>query len=280
MISDLIYDVGMNNGDDTAYYLHKGYRVIAVEADPMLVDGARARFADAIAAGRLTLVNVAIGPAEATLPFWICEDKREWNSFDRAVASRMGHPHHAIDVRCRRFSSILHEHGVPFYLKVDIEGHDHYCIDDLDPADAPQYVSLELDAIDELVTLKRLGYQGFKIIRQTDFSPLSAQEPSLKHRVRKMLNGYPALLNTARQLAGVRQHLLPSPAAAPHTQAREHAGWIFPIGSSGAFGEETAGPWQSCDEAAYAWLHYKLRRTEVDPQSLDTWHDLHATRAV
>ena len=29
---DLIYDVGMNNGDDTAYYLHKGFRVVAVEA--------------------------------------------------------------------------------------------------------------------------------------------------------------------------------------------------------------------------------------------------------
>ena len=85
-----------------------------------------------------------------------------------------------------------------------------------------------LDAIDELVTLKRLGYQGFKkIIRQTDFSPLSAQEPSLKHRVRKILNGYPALLNTARQLAGVRRQLLPSPAGTPQTQAREHAGSIF-----------------------------------------------------
>ena len=34
MIPDLTYDVVMHNGDDTAYYLYKGYRVVAVDADP------------------------------------------------------------------------------------------------------------------------------------------------------------------------------------------------------------------------------------------------------
>ena len=29
----LAYDIGMHNGDDTAYYLAKGFRVVAVEAD-------------------------------------------------------------------------------------------------------------------------------------------------------------------------------------------------------------------------------------------------------
>jgi putative ABC transport system substrate-binding protein len=32
----LIYDVGMNNGDDTAYYLRRGFRVLAIEANPDL----------------------------------------------------------------------------------------------------------------------------------------------------------------------------------------------------------------------------------------------------
>jgi hypothetical protein len=30
----LIYDVGMNNGDDTAYYLRRGFRVVAIEPNP------------------------------------------------------------------------------------------------------------------------------------------------------------------------------------------------------------------------------------------------------
>ena len=38
MNRELIYDVGMNTGDDTAYYLNRGYRVVAIEANPDLVD--------------------------------------------------------------------------------------------------------------------------------------------------------------------------------------------------------------------------------------------------
>ncbi|TIL80880.1 MAG: FkbM family methyltransferase, partial [Mesorhizobium sp.] len=44
MQADLVYDVGMNNGDDTAYYLHRGFRVVAIEADPDLCNGAVSRF--------------------------------------------------------------------------------------------------------------------------------------------------------------------------------------------------------------------------------------------
>jgi hypothetical protein len=36
MVSDLVFDVGMNDGADTVHYLSRGFRVIAVEADPVL----------------------------------------------------------------------------------------------------------------------------------------------------------------------------------------------------------------------------------------------------
>ncbi len=44
MISNLIYDVGMNNGDDTAYYLEQGFRVVGIEANPDLAGHCRKRF--------------------------------------------------------------------------------------------------------------------------------------------------------------------------------------------------------------------------------------------
>src|SRR6266487_2691817 len=44
VVRDLIYDVGMNNGDDTAYYLHQGFRVIAIDADPRSLEAAKHRF--------------------------------------------------------------------------------------------------------------------------------------------------------------------------------------------------------------------------------------------
>src|SRR5215831_9510764 len=107
MIPDLIYDVGANNGDDTAYYLSRGFHVVAVEADPTLIEQARERFPDEIRRGRLELVNVAVGPQEEVARFWICEGKSEWNSFDRRIASREGRQCHPINVQCRPFRDLL-----------------------------------------------------------------------------------------------------------------------------------------------------------------------------
>ena len=49
---DLVYDVGINGGEDTEFYLRKGYRVVGFEADPMLVDHCRKRFAAALVGGQ------------------------------------------------------------------------------------------------------------------------------------------------------------------------------------------------------------------------------------
>src|SRR3954464_9079572 len=56
----IIYDLGANNGDDIAYYLLKADTVIAVEANPRLVDLMRERFAGPIAAGRLSIENCVL----------------------------------------------------------------------------------------------------------------------------------------------------------------------------------------------------------------------------
>src|ERR1700747_1615621 len=52
----LVYDVGMSRGEDTEFYLKKGYRVVGFEADPLLVDHCRRRFAAALAGGQLNIV--------------------------------------------------------------------------------------------------------------------------------------------------------------------------------------------------------------------------------
>src|SRR5579871_6024138 len=57
---DLVFDVGMHRGEDTAYYLHKGYRVVAFEANPSLIEHARIRFREELESGRLTIVPGAI----------------------------------------------------------------------------------------------------------------------------------------------------------------------------------------------------------------------------
>ena len=102
---DLIYDVGMNNGDDTAYYLRRGFRVVAIEANTRLAKCAAERFRTQISSGQLRILNIGIAAEEGELPFWICETYSEWSSLDREIASRDGCPHHEVMVPCRRFSN-------------------------------------------------------------------------------------------------------------------------------------------------------------------------------
>jgi len=54
---DLIFDVGMHNGEDTEFYLSRGFRVVGVEANPDLVRGLEKKFAAEIADGRVTIVD-------------------------------------------------------------------------------------------------------------------------------------------------------------------------------------------------------------------------------
>ncbi len=116
MNSDLIFDIGMHNGDDTAYYLYKGFKVVAVEADPDMAAECQKRFAAEIKMGRLKIINVAIAANQGEADFWICDNLRVWNSFDRSIAFRNGLPCHAIKVKTVPLRDILTEHGVPRLL--------------------------------------------------------------------------------------------------------------------------------------------------------------------
>jgi FkbM family methyltransferase len=253
MDTSLIFDVGMNNGDDTAYYLHRGFRVVAVEADPTLANAARCKFSDAIAAKRLDVVNIAIGPRHEVAPFYLCQTNNVWNSFRKDVASRDGNEPQIIDVPCVPFQSLLAQYGVPLYLKVDIEGHDHFCLTALDRADLPRYVSFEASDDEEsrasLRHLKGLGYRRFKFITQNDFSAL-ARRPTLKSRLRNHRIG-----------RGIRRRL---------------PIWQFPFGSSGPFGEQTDGAWLSYDELLTTLRWFGEGRSPLGPPGAPHWHDVHA----
>lgn len=58
--NNLIYDVGMHKGEDTDYYLKKGFKVIAFEAEPNLAAKCRNRFTSDIENGKLVIIEGAI----------------------------------------------------------------------------------------------------------------------------------------------------------------------------------------------------------------------------
>ena len=58
--NDLIYDVGMHKGEDAEFYLRKGFRVVAFEANPELIASCKQRLRDFLDHGQLTIVEGAI----------------------------------------------------------------------------------------------------------------------------------------------------------------------------------------------------------------------------
>lgn len=78
-------------------------------------------------------------------------------------------------VKGRRFESILEEFGIPYYLKVDIEGADLLCVNALRQFDTkPRFISIQSTKaswnalLEELAMLQELGYQKFKAINQAN----------------------------------------------------------------------------------------------------------------
>src|SRR5436189_916375 len=68
---DLIMDIGAHAGDDTRFYLDKGFAVVAVEANPVLVVELKERFSEDIEKGFLTIEPFAIGSRDESMRFFV-----------------------------------------------------------------------------------------------------------------------------------------------------------------------------------------------------------------
>lgn len=169
-----IFDIGMFDGADTEYYLDMGYRVVAVEANPELAERAKSKFASHVKSGRLKIVNRAIGPKDSTVDLVLAGDDLGSSSVhaDR-VANK--HPQGTVPVRTVTIDELMEEHGVPYFLKSDIEGSDRECVLSLRPKRAPTYLSFEAGPdVEELIDhAASVGYRLFQVIDQCSFAPLS-----------------------------------------------------------------------------------------------------------
>jgi FkbM family methyltransferase len=217
--SGLIYDVGLHHGQDTDFYLKKGYRVIAFEADPANAAFCRLRFAAEIAAGRLTIVEGAItekrsSNGNGTVKFYRNADHSLWGSTSEDWAMRnevMGTTNEIISVPPIDFGECLEKYGIPHYLKADIVGSETVCLRALADFDRkPDYISIRSEKLvfrrleREFDILEELGYDRFKAVKQ-EFERIQPELPSSNGR-------------------------------------RVHT---FEEGASGPFGESTEGQWKS-----------------------------------
>lgn len=228
----LIFDVGMHKGEDTNFYLKKGFMVVGIEANPVLCEFCLQRFADEVQNGQLVIVNKAIAKTEGEIDFYINNDSTVWGTADSEWMLRnqkVGTSSHVIKVEAVPMHKLFVELGIPYYMKVDIEGYDHLCISALqNQPQKPKYVSIESNAtsydetIEHLSILTGVGYTKFKIVSQHE----------------------------------IHNQVCPKPAA--EGRYVEHS---FPVGASGLFGDELPGRWCSLDEIKqqYARIYRNVR---------------------
>jgi FkbM family methyltransferase len=267
----LIIDAGMHTGEDTAFYLAKGFDVVGIEANPALAAEAAERFAGPIAEGRLRIVNAAIAERSGRVPLAVADDATIWSSLSDEFIRRnesAGTRYRTVEVPAVTFEEVLDDVGIPHYLKIDIEGLDMLCVRALREFDErPAFVSLESHVsiaaasfervFDELAELFSLGYRRFQYVNQR-------RHPSVR------------LPATPREGAAV--------------DAR------FTVDSSGPFGKEAPGRWMPIAATlprAYAiWGHHQMagyggrwsgtrparayRRSREALRRRVGWYDLHA----
>lgn len=278
----VVFDVGMHDGTDTAFYLHQGCAVVAVEADPTLAARGATRFASAIDAGQLVILNIGITTRAGSATFWICDDNSVWNSFDESIASRAGSRHHPIDVATWRFGDVLAAFGTPDYVKIDIEGHDAVCIADLEPDRLPRFISVESECVGDGVTLTdaqatemltRLhdaGYARFQLVSQDDFR--SVVHPDRWRGARRLLDSMAYGKLRALGLARVAERFTHR----GRMFARNR--YEFACGGTGPWGDGLLGRWVDYDKARRMYL--ELRREYFRDGLAKTysfWYDWHAT---
>jgi FkbM family methyltransferase len=219
---NLIYDVGLHRGEDTDFYLKKGFDVIALEADPVLVAQCKIRFGEAIARGRLCIVEGAIAPTSTgeKVTFYRNPRRSIWGTIEQAWAERntkLGYRSERIEIPRVDICEVYRSHGIPYYLKIDVEGVDRLVLDGLKQFEArPRYVSIESEKVDfaklkaEMALLRDLGYTKFKPVQQQSVPGTTIKTKSLDGREMKH---------------------------------------VFEGDASGPFGEDIPQPWLSFDDA-------------------------------
>jgi FkbM family methyltransferase len=261
---DLIYDIGVHTGEDSDFYLKLGYRVVGIEANPELAKALRERYSSAIAQGRYILVDKAIADSPGEITFFVNRGNTAWSTIDAEWAKRndgLGTDSEAVTVPAVPLADIMREHGVPHYVKIDVEGADMLCVEGLGRIAArPDYVSIESNKTDwkalleEFDALDRLGYTRFKAVNQR------------KHR-----------------------------SGTYHTRNGQTVDHTFGRGASGPFGEALDGPWLSREEVLHRYRSiFRRYRLMGDNTLIDrilrpipvarrllnwvSWYDTHAAR--
>ena len=190
-----VLDIGPNFGIDSAYYLKRGYRTVAVDGNKLAVDVNYRNFGSPLRYGYFKLYYRVLMPHGASQGYVrFCNKKKSEHSYlmcDNATkAIPCVHPEQQFcnDGYMKKVAAVtcgdfLEDIGLPsLYLKIDIEGQTFDCVRALGRVRVkypqiplPKYVSMEVGnyptAFKMMHLLTDAGYTRFKVVDQKWFCP-------------------------------------------------------------------------------------------------------------
>ena len=245
MKNNLIVDVGMHKGEDTDFYLRSGFRVISIDADINLVNDAIKKYKDYIDKNMFTVLNYAVTDEDFDEVIFSISEQTLWSSLKPEISNREGKLEKKIKVKTRKLDSIFQEFGVPYYCKIDIEGYDNKALKTLSNSkELPAFISVESECLSEgqviteeaalqtLDTLFELGYRKFKLVDQSSLSVLE-----LNKKFYNKISVTSRLFNKLKKRWSSR------------SKYNRQFNYLFPLGSSGPFGNDLEKEWINYEEA-------------------------------
>ena len=132
---DLIFDIGANQGYKSDIFLRCGAKVVAVEPDKTNQETLKRKFLDLrLKKRRLVIVPKAVSDRISTETMWIDAPGSAKNTLSRKWAEtlkdddkRFGHAlgfGQSRQVETVTIEQLIIAHGSPFFIKIDVEGHE------------------------------------------------------------------------------------------------------------------------------------------------------------
>ena len=151
---DLIFDIGANIGHKTDVFLRLGAHVVAIDPDRSNQDTLRQKYLSLrLSKKPVVIVGKAVSDRNGVETMWVDKPgsgkntlNRKWVDTLRGDAKRFGRTLHfsgTEEVETTTVEDLIESHGAPFYIKIDVEGHEVHVLRGL--RSAVPYVSFEVN---------------------------------------------------------------------------------------------------------------------------------------
>lgn len=277
---DLIFDIGTHVGEDAINYAWRGYKVIAVDADPSIIAQNKEKYSEKYP-GIAFLNYAADSKDDGEIELFINGITAQ-NSVIEAIGKRQNTSGGSVKVPTTTLKKLTETYGVPFYCKIDIEGHDAVATRSLKGAsELPTYISVETECppddrklaeegvLETLDALREVGYTKFKLVDQSTLKVLGDEDYYKKRDtlVYKVIRKLQKMTGRYSETYTNKQRL---------TKAH---GYQYVFDASGPFGEELDGEWRTYEAARKLYLWHRRAFFQVKGnQRFSFWADWHATR--